>query len=124
MTGMEKWGNRWPSDLSGGMKKRVGLSRALAVKPSIMLYDEPTTGLDPVMGGIIDELIVKTRDKFHVTSITITHDMRSASRIANRIAMLYKGVVLQVGTPDEIKKSSIPEVREFVRNRTAILSTA
>jgi phospholipid/cholesterol/gamma-HCH transport system ATP-binding protein len=122
MTGMQDWGDRWPSDLSGGMKKRVGLSRALAINPEIMLYDEPTTGLDPVMGGIIDKLIVKTRDYFNVTSITITHDMRSASRIANRIAMLYKGKVIQAGTPEEIMNSQIPEVREFVRDRTAVFS--
>ncbi|MBN1878647.1 ABC transporter ATP-binding protein [bacterium] len=122
MTGMEQYMDRWPSDLSGGMKKRVGLSRALAIRPSIMLYDEPTTGLDPVMGGIIDHLIIKTRDTLNVTSITITHDMRSASRIANRIAMLYKGTVVQAGTPAEIMKSAIPEVSEFVRDRTAMLS--
>ena len=122
MTGMEKWGERWPAELSGGMRKRVGLSRALAIRPSIMLYDEPTTGLDPVMGGIIDQLIIKTRDTLSVTSITITHDMRSASRIANRIAMLYKGKVIQAGTPAEIMKSSVPEVSEFVRDRTAMLS--
>lgn len=121
MTEMQDWGDKWPSELSGGMKKRVGLSRALAINPSIMLYDEPTTGLDPVMGGIIDRLIVKTRDHFNVTSITITHDMRSASRIANRIAMLYKGKVIQAGTPEEIMNSSLPEVCEFVRNRASIM---
>ncbi len=121
MTGMQDWGDKWPSELSGGMKKRAGLSRALAINPSIMLYDEPTTGLDPVMGGIIDRLIVKTRDHFNVTSITITHDMRSATRIANRIAMLYKGKVIQAGTPEEIMNSALPEVREFVQDRTAII---
>jgi phospholipid/cholesterol/gamma-HCH transport system ATP-binding protein len=121
MTGMQDWSDKWPSELSGGMKKRAGLSRALAINPSIMLYDEPTTGLDPVMGGIIDKLIVKTRDHFSVTSITITHDMRSAARIANRIAMLYKGKVIQAGTPEEIKDSRLPEVKEFVKDRTAML---
>lgn len=120
ITGMRGWENKWPSDLSGGMKKRVGLARALAIEPSFMLYDEPTTGLDPVMGGIIDNLIVKTRDTLNVTSITITHDMRSAGRIANRIAMLYKGKVIQAGTPEEIMSSDIPEVREFVRDRTML----
>jgi phospholipid/cholesterol/gamma-HCH transport system ATP-binding protein len=122
MTGMRGWENRWPDELSGGMKKRVGLARALAIKPKFMLYDEPTTGLDPVMGGIIDNLIVKTRDSLNVTSITITHDMRSARRIANRIAMLYKGVVIQAGKPQEIIDSNIPEVREFVRDRVANLN--
>lgn len=111
-----------PADLSGGMKKRVGLARAMAPSPSIMLYDEPTTGLDPVMGGVIDRLIVRTRDRYKVTSITITHDMRSAFRIAHRIAMLYKGKVIMVGTPEEIANASIFEVREFVADRTAYLT--
>lgn len=122
ITGMQGWEKKWPSELSGGMKKRVGLSRALAIQPSFMLYDEPTTGLDPVMGGIIDNLIVKTRDSMNVTSITITHDMRSARRIANRIAMLYKGKVIQVGSPDEIMNSQNPIVSEFVMDRTSNLS--
>jgi len=120
MTGMSGWEDTWPSDLSGGMKKRVGLARALAIEPKFMLYDEPTTGLDPVMGGIIDNLIIKTRDSMSVTSITITHDMRSAARIANRIAMLYKGKVIQAGSPEEIMASDIPEVRNFVRDRTSL----
>ncbi|HPQ40297.1 MAG TPA: ABC transporter ATP-binding protein [bacterium] len=120
MTGMSGWEDTWPSDLSGGMKKRVGLARALAIEPKFMLYDEPTTGLDPVMGGIIDNLIIKTRDSMSVTSITITHDMRSAARIANRIAMLYKGKVIQAGSPEEIMASDIPEVRDFVRDRTSL----
>mgnify|MGYP000860159541 CR=1 FL=1 len=119
MDGREKL---MPSDLSGGMKKRVGLARAMAPNPSIMLYDEPTTGLDPVVGGVIDRLIVRTRDRYRVTSITITHDMRSAYRIAHRIAMLYKGKVIMVGTPEEFSHATIPEVREFVADRTARLT--
>ena len=115
MSGREKL---WPSDLSGGMKKRVGLARALAKNPSIMLYDEPTTGLDPVVGGVIDRLIVRTRDQFKATSITITHDMRSAYRIAHRIAMLHKGKIIKVGTPQELQRCEIPEVKEFVSDRT------
>ena len=122
MVEMKGWESASPSDLSGGMKKRIGLARALISNPSIMLYDEPTTGLDPVVGGIIDKLIIRTRDMLKVTSITITHDMKSAYRIADRIAMLYKGKVIQVGTPDEIRKSAIWQVREFVEDRTAILN--
>ncbi len=118
---MDGWENMYPADLSGGMKKRIGLARALATEPSIMLYDEPTTGLDPVVGGVIDKLIVRTRDKYHVTSIAITHDMKSAYRIAHRIAMLYKGKVIFVGTPEEIQKCEIPEVKNFVTDRVSTI---
>ncbi|MBN1552149.1 ABC transporter ATP-binding protein [bacterium] len=118
---MDNSGNLMPSDLSGGMRKRIGLARALAPEPNIMLYDEPTTGLDPVVGGVIDRLIVRTRDRFHVTSITITHDIRSAYRIAHRIAMLYNGKIIKIGTPEEMRSCSIPEVEEFVADRTAHL---
>jgi phospholipid/cholesterol/gamma-HCH transport system ATP-binding protein len=119
---MTGWESHMPSDLSGGMKKRVGLARALVASPSIMLYDEPTTGLDPVVGGVIDRLIVRTRDRFSVTSITITHDMKSANRIADKIAMLFRGKVIAIGSPEEIRKDSLPEVREFVKDRTSMLS--
>ena len=119
---MREYVDYWPVDLSGGMKKRVGLARALASNPSIMLYDEPTTGLDPVVGGVIDRLITRTRDRFNVTSITITHDMRSAYRIGDRIAMLYKGDKIFDGTPDQIKYCEIPEVKEFVKDRTSHIS--
>ncbi|MBN1356259.1 ABC transporter ATP-binding protein [bacterium] len=118
---MTGWKDHMPASLSGGMRKRVGLARALAPGPNIMLYDEPTTGLDPVVGGIIDNLIVRTRDAFQVTSITITHDMKSAYRIAHRIAMLYKGKIIMIGTPDEMKACEIPQVSEFVADRTAHL---
>ncbi len=118
---MDGWEDQKPGNLSGGMKKRVGLARALASNPSIMLYDEPTTGIDPVVGGIIDNLIVRTRDRFNVTSITITHDMKSAYRIADRIAMLYQGRVIKIGSPEEMQCSEIPEVRNFVADRTARL---
>ncbi len=119
---MSEYEEYWPVDLSGGMRKRVGLARALVANPSIMLYDEPTTGLDPVVGGVIDRLITRTRDRFNVTSITITHDMRSAYRIGNRIAMLYKGDKIFDGTPEEIKSCEIPEVKEFVKDRTSHIS--
>lgn len=104
-----------PNELSGGMKKRVGLARALAFKPNIILYDEPSSGLDPIMARKIDELILETQKEFGVTSVVVTHDMESAYRIADRIAVLYEGRFVQIGTPDEIRRSDHPYVQEFVR---------
>ncbi|MEN8263229.1 MAG: ABC transporter ATP-binding protein [Nitrospirota bacterium] len=106
-----------PSELSGGMRKRVGLARAIAMKPDIMLYDEPTTGLDPIMADAINELIIKMRETLKVTSVTITHDMKSAYRIADTIAMLYNGVIVASGSPEEIKNTPDPVVRQFVEGR-------
>lgn len=103
-----------PAELSGGMKKRVGLARAIAHDPQIMLYDEPTTGLDPIMADVINELIIRLKEQLKVTSIAITHDMTSAYKIADRIAMLYQGQILEVGTPDEIRASASPVVRQFI----------
>ncbi|MBI4842820.1 MAG: ABC transporter ATP-binding protein [Nitrospirae bacterium] len=103
-----------PSELSGGMRKRVGLARAIAMEPEILLYDEPTTGLDPIMADVIDVLIVEMRERLNVTSIAITHDMKSAYKIADRIAMLYNGVIISEGTPDEIKNTADPVVRQFI----------
>ena len=96
-------GDRFPAELSGGMRKRVGIARAIALRPKYILYDEPTTGLDPVTSAVIDQLMVRMREKLGVTSIVITHDMRSAYRVGTRIAMLYEGRVRQVGTVDEIQ---------------------
>jgi phospholipid/cholesterol/gamma-HCH transport system ATP-binding protein len=103
-----------PAELSGGMKKRVGLARAIAHDPQIMLYDEPTTGLDPIMADVINDLIIRLKEQLKVTSIAITHDMTSAYKIADRIAMLYQGKILEVGTPDEIRASASPVVRQFI----------
>lgn len=103
-----------PAELSGGMKKRVGLARAIAHDPQIMLYDEPTTGLDPIMADVINELIIRLKEQLKVTSIAITHDMTSAYKIADRIAMLYQGRILEVGTPDQIRASANPAVRQFI----------
>jgi len=105
---------RMPADLSGGMKKRVGLARALAMEPEILLYDEPTTGLDPIMADAINELILEMKRRLQVTGIAITHDMVSAYKIADRIAMLFQGKIQAVGTPDEIRNSTDPIVHQFV----------
>ena len=107
-----------PSELSGGMKKRVSLARAIAMEPEILLYDEPTTGIDPIMADAINELIIQMREKLNVTSIAITHDMKSAYKIADRIAMLYQGKIIDVGTPEEIKNSPNPIVQQFIQGKS------
>jgi phospholipid/cholesterol/gamma-HCH transport system ATP-binding protein len=109
--------DRFPAELSGGMRKRVGLARAIALRPKYILYDEPTTGLDPVTSAVIDHLMIRTRERLGVTSIVITHDMRSAFNVGTRIAMLYEGKVRQVGTIDEIRHSRDPVVRQFVEGK-------
>jgi phospholipid/cholesterol/gamma-HCH transport system ATP-binding protein len=108
---------RFPAELSGGMRKRVGIARAIALRPKYILYDEPTTGLDPVTSAVIDLLMIRMREKLGVTSIVITHDMRSAYTVGTRVAMLYQGRVRQVGTVDEIKQTSDPIVRQFIEGR-------
>lgn len=107
-----------PAALSGGMKKRVALARAIAAEPRYILYDEPTTGLDPIMTDIIDDLILDMKKQLKVTSIAVTHDMKSAYKIADRIAMLYQGKVLEVGTPNAIKNSTNEHVRQFIEGRS------
>jgi len=114
MVGLVNVENLMPSELSGGMKKRVGLARAIAHEPEILLYDEPTTGLDPIMADAINELIVEMKSRLAVTSVTITHDMHSAYKIADRIAMLYLGQIIETGTPDEIKNTKNPVVGQFI----------
>lgn len=109
--------NRFPAELSGGMRKRVGIARAIALRPKYMLYDEPTTGLDPVTAATIDELMIRMRDTLGVTGVVITHDMRSAYNVGTRIAMLYEGQVRQVGTVDEIKHTRDPVVRQFIEGK-------
>ena len=103
-----------PSSLSGGMKKRAALARALALNPKIMLYDEPTTGLDPITADVINRLIRRLQDRLKITSIAVTHDMRSAYHIADRIAMLHEGRIHAMGTPDEIQATRDPIVRQFI----------
>ena len=114
MVGLEGVEDAYPAELSGGMRKRVGLARAICMKPEIMLYDEPTTGIDPVMADVVNTLIVDLRDKLRVTSVAVTHDMTSPYKIADRIAMLYDGRIIAVGTPEEIRHSSNDVVRQFV----------
>jgi phospholipid/cholesterol/gamma-HCH transport system ATP-binding protein len=103
-----------PSSLSGGMKKRAALARALALNPKIMLYDEPTTGLDPITSDVINRLIRRLQDRLKITSIAVTHDMRSAYHIADRIAMLHEGRIHAMGTPNEIQATRDPIVRQFI----------
>ncbi|HAR46976.1 MAG: ABC transporter ATP-binding protein [Nitrospirae bacterium GWC2_57_13] len=114
LVGLKGVEDKMPADLSGGMKKRVGLARAIAMEPGIILYDEPTTGLDPIMADAINDLIIDLRKKLGVTSVAITHDMQSAYKISDRIAMLYKGEILETGTPDEIRNTENPIVRQFI----------
>lgn len=103
-----------PAELSGGMKKRVGLARAIAMDPEYVLYDEPTTGLDPIMADVINELIICLRNSLSITSIAVTHDIVSAYKIADRIAMLYEGKIIFVGTPEEVKHTDNPVVKQFI----------
>lgn len=103
-----------PSQISGGMKKRVGLARAIAMDPQIIFYDEPTAGLDPIMAAVIDKLIVDLSKKLSITSVVVTHDMKSVMSIADRIAMLHEGRVLEIGTPAEIKHSQNPIIQQFI----------
>ncbi|HVH11140.1 MAG TPA: ABC transporter ATP-binding protein [Gemmatimonadales bacterium] len=116
LTGAE---DRYPAELSGGMRKRVGIARAIALRPRYILYDEPTTGLDPVTSAVIDELLVRTRKHLGVTGVVVTHDMRSAYTVGDRIAMLYDGKIRQVGTVAQIRETEDPVVRQFIEGRPA-----
>jgi phospholipid/cholesterol/gamma-HCH transport system ATP-binding protein len=114
LVGLKDVEDKMPVDLSGGMRKRVGLARAIAMDAEIILYDEPTTGLDPITADAINDLIVGLRKKLGVTSVAITHDMHSAYKISDRIAMLYKGEIQEIGTPDEIRNTTNPIVKQFI----------
>lgn len=107
----------FPSQLSGGMAKRVGLARAIALSPEILLYDEPTSGLDPIVASLVDELIMEMRDKLGVTSIVVSHNITSIFRTADKIAMLHEGRVLAFGTPDEVRASADPIVQQFIQGQ-------
>ncbi len=114
MVGLSGIVNLMPSELSGGMKKRVALARAICIKPDIILYDEPTTGVDPITADSINELIKTLHDKLKVTSVVVTHDMKSAYRVADRIAMLYQGKIIAEGSPEEIQNTQHPVVHQFI----------
>ncbi|MBN1257927.1 MAG: ABC transporter ATP-binding protein [Planctomycetes bacterium] len=106
--------DKMPAELSGGMKKRVGLARAVAPGPEVILYDEPTTGLDPIMADAINNLILRTQELYNVTSIVVTHDLTSAYKVGDRIIMLHQGQVVGDGTPEEIQQSSDPMIQQFI----------
>ena len=113
LVGLRGFEDLLPSQLSGGMRKRIGLARAIVMDPEIVFYDEPTAGLDPIVSGVIDKLILDLSKKLSITSVVVTHDMKSVFSIADRIAMLYEGRVLEVGTPDEIRRSKNQMVQQF-----------
>jgi phospholipid/cholesterol/gamma-HCH transport system ATP-binding protein len=114
LVGLSGIANLMPAALSGGMKKRVALARAICIKPDMILYDEPTTGVDPITADSINELIRSLHDKLKVTSIVVTHDMKSAYRVADRIAMLYQGKIIAEGTVEEIQNTNHPVVHQFI----------
>lgn len=115
--GLTGWADRYPAELSGGMKKRAGVARAVAPGPEYLLYDEPTSGLDPVTTSMIDELVVRLKEELRATSMVVTHDMTSAYRVADRIALLFDGRVRWIGSPDEFRASDDPAIRAFAESR-------
>lgn len=119
MVGLEGFDNYMPSQLSGGQRKRVALARAIALNPEVILYDEPTTGLDPIRADIINELIIKLKHELQITSIAVTHDMTSAYKIADRIVMLHQGHIVADGTPDYIRNHSDPVVQHFINGQVS-----
>ena len=117
--GLDNVVHKMPSELSGGMRKRVGLARALALDPKIILFDEPTTGLDPIMRDAIDKLIIQTQQRTNATCVVISHDIESTFKIAHKVAMLYNGKIVEEGTPDEIRKTKEKVVKQFIKGRAA-----
>jgi len=107
----------YPAEMSGGMKKRVGLARAVVMNPQVVLYDEPTTGLDPIMADVINELIRTLQRELAITSVVVTHDIKSAYHVGDRIAMLHEGRIIFSGTPDEVRRTDNPVLRQFVEGR-------
>lgn len=118
LVGLKDVDRKMPSELSGGMRKRVGLARAIALSPKIILYDEPTTGLDPLMTDSVNHLILETQKKLHVTSVVISHDIESTFSLADKVAMLHEGKIIEQGPPDQFRKSSHPFVRQFLEGRS------
>lgn len=123
VVGLEAYADRLPAELSGGMRKRAGVARAVVARPEFLLYDEPTTGLDPVTTAMIDELALRLKRELRPTTVMVTHDMQSAFRVADRIAMLHEGAIHTVGDPEEIRSSADPVVRAFVEGRMDLWPT-
>jgi phospholipid/cholesterol/gamma-HCH transport system ATP-binding protein len=121
---LDDYGERLPAELSGGQRKRVGFARAIATQPKYLLYDEPTTGLDPVTSAVIDELMMRMRRELGVTGVAITHDMHSAYKISDRIAMLYDGRIRFQGTPDQVRACEDPVVKGFIEGRPDLWEVA
>lgn len=119
MVGLEGIQNKWPAELSGGQRKRVALARAIALDPEVVLYDEPTTGLDPVRADVINELILKLKCEADVTGVVVTHDLASAFKVADRIIMIHEGKFIIDGTPQDIKNSSDDRVQRFIQGRAS-----
>jgi phospholipid/cholesterol/gamma-HCH transport system ATP-binding protein len=109
--------DKYPAEMSGGMKKRIGLARAVVMNPSVVLYDEPTTGLDPIMADVINELIMGLKKELEITSIVVTHDIKSAYKVGDHIAMLHGGRIIFSGTPQEVRTTDRPIVRQFIEGR-------
>jgi len=121
---LDGYGGRLPSELSGGQRKRVGFARAIATQPKYLLYDEPTTGLDPVTTAVMDDLMMRMRRELGVTGVAITHDMQSAYKISDRIAMLYDGRIRFQGTPDQVRACEDPVVKGFIEGRPDLWEVA
>lgn len=117
LVGLRGFEQYLPSQISGGMRKRVGLARAIALDPDIVFYDEPTSGLDPVVGGVTDKLIKDLSEKLNITSVVVTHDMQSVFKISDRVAMVHKGKIVEIGTPEQIHNSSNPYIQQFINGR-------
>jgi len=119
---LEKHKDKLPVNLSGGMRKRVGIARAIIPRPACVLYDEPTSGLDPIVSDVIDQMIKRLQKRYGVTSIVVTHDMKSVFKIADRVALLKHGVIYFLGTPEELRNSPDPEIQDFIEGRSGITS--
>ena len=118
LVGMEETGTLMPAELSGGMRKRVAIARALVLDPELLLFDEPTTGLDPVLAAVIDELIISLSEQSHATSVIVTHELTSAFRVATRMAMLFKGRIIEEDRPERFRRKGNPVVKQFIEGST------